>query len=216
MASLKAFADYCILKKPDYIVNLGDVGSFDSVSRYIKDRGFFTTEEELTAVKQAYTDFFNTFERYNKNRRKMHEKLYKPHFTLCLGNHDVRTSEIEEDLVDFFTGFHCDVTYYKEYCNICDILFSHSFVCGRSGSVCSNTDDILTNTLHSSVSAHGHVRELSETKTILGERIAALRTPCLNCDSPAWAGETSKKWDRGWLELYVDANKIKGFIFRDL
>lgn len=216
MEALENFAVYCLKEKPEYIINLGDVGDFDSVSRYVKDRGTFSTEQEFEAVEVAYSNFMKVFEDYNIVQGHKHRQRYKPTFIVCLGNHDVRSEEVCDKLTKFFTELGWIVIGHKRDISIHNILFSHSFTLGRTGGTCSNTKDILNDTLCSSVSAHGHCRELSEMKDRFGNRFSAIRIPCLNCDTPEWAGNTSLKWDRGWLELFADEKGINSFIFKDL
>lgn len=188
--------------KPDYIVCTGDLGDFRSKNKLVKDRGNYSTEEELTAVFDVLDKhIFMPVKFLQDKQRKSKHKIYRPKLVFCLGNHD---EPVSSALVPVLSGLGATVVPYRHQITLEGITFSHTFDNGISGYPCTTTAQILTSTLSRTVSGHSHVRSITEQRDSSGYKVFAIKMPCANTDRPEWAKMTSLKWDRGYLYLTVD------------
>ena len=90
---LRAAGNYCVDKKPDVIIHLGDHWDMPSLSSY--DKGTKkaegrTYQEDIEAGIAGMRAFLDPIELYNRKRRKRKEKQYKPRMVFLLGNHEER------------------------------------------------------------------------------------------------------------------------------
>lgn len=198
---LREIAAVISKSKPDYIVCTGDVGDFASQNKLVKDRGSFSVAEELTVVMNYLDSFvFGPVQDIQKRQRRDKKKLYKPEIVFCLGNHDAPVSEaLTAMLKDKAT-----VVPHRDFIVLEDVCFSHTFDYGITGNPCTTTAQILQNTYKRSVSGHSHVRSITEQRDISGNKIFAIKMPCATLSYPKWAGQSSLKWDRGYLCLTID------------
>lgn len=203
-AILKEISQIITKCKPDYVVCTGDLGDFASQNKLVKDRGIYSVADELTVVINYIDNYIATPLRRLQNRqRKAKKKIYKPRVVFCLGNHDAPVSSA---LTPMLEGLGFEVVQHRDWINIDGVVFSHTFDNGISGYPCTDTKQILQNTLMRSVSGHSHVRSITEQRDTEGNKIFAIKMPCANLEEPAWAGQSVKKWDRGYMCLTIDTD----------
>lgn len=202
---LREIAYDALKYRPEYIVCTGDIGTFSSQQRYAKDRGSYSLEEELKMVADCFRMMLEVIEEYNRGRRRLKKKLYRPCFVFCLGNHD---EGVWQDLITclayVFKKYPFRWCHYRETICIDGIYFSHTFENGISGSMCSSAKDILKNTHECTVSGHSHVRSIHEETAISGKKLFAIKLPCATIERPQWAGQGANQWDTGWLRLETE------------
>lgn len=191
-----------LLRKPRYVVCTGDVGDFKSTSRFTKNKGDFSTQNELNSVFEVLTKYFyKPLADYNRRKRKLKKKLYRPFIIFCIGNHD---KDVADQLEDFYFKHKTVSVPYRQAMCADGVSFSHAFEKGVSGTVHTSCAGILKDLHMSCVCGHQHVREVAEDRDISGNRLIALRCPCATLARPAWAGVGAAKWDTGWLRLSKD------------
>lgn len=201
---LKEISSVILKYRPDYIICTGDVGDFASQNKLVKDRGIYSVADELTvAINYLDSYVFMPLTRLQKRQRANKKKIYKPRIVFCLGNHDAPVSTA---LTPMLEGLGAEVIQYKRWINIDGVVFSHTFDNGISGYPCTDTKQILQNTLMRSISGHSHVRSITEQRDTEGNKIFAIKMPCANLEEPEWAGQSVKKWDRGYLCLTIDTD----------
>lgn len=189
---------------PDYIVCTGDLGSFDSQNRLVRDRGNFSVADELTMVMTYIESYIvNTVRRIREEQRRSKKRMYRPRIVFCLGNHD---AYVTDALTPMLESLGIEVVQHRDYISLEGILFSHTFDNGISGQACVTTKQILDNTLMRSVSGHSHVRSITEQRDANGHKVFAIKMPCATMSKPQWALQSSLKWDRGYLCLTVDTD----------
>lgn len=194
---------YCCKTKPDAIVHLGDVADLKSLSWLIKDRGVYTTEEELEAVKTCLFTFEQTLAGYNNYLREIHKKLYRPQKYLTLGNHDTRNGYT--GISDLFETYQWTVADYLQPVTLDDVTFCHLMYKGLSSNPCLTAEELLANWHSNIIVGHGHHRDFSESYSFVNcKQITALKSPCFMSEPSDWALQTCNKWSLGFTE--VDTN----------
>lgn len=205
------------ISKPDYIVCTGDIGEFKSLNKLIKDRGMYSTEEELIQVFNILDQtLFFTLCDIQQQCRIHKKKVYKPQVVFCLGNHD---DGVEEQLAEYFLEkpFNIVVVPHRDTITLEGITFSHTFDLGISGKACTSASQILQQTLTRTVSGHSHVREIAEQRDSAGYKVFAIKMPCAHVDFPDWTVQGSRKWDRGYLTMTVDTDSDwYRYLFREI
>jgi hypothetical protein len=138
---LVALGNYAITHKPDYIVNIGDMWDFPSLSSY--DIGKKAAEgaryqEDIEAGYQALLDFEEPIRLWNNDRRKSKHRIYTPIKYFTTGNHEFRLQRYINDypILDGKLSFD-DLGLeglgwkrfdYLDIVNINGVNFSHKFL----------------------------------------------------------------------------------------
>lgn len=201
---LKEIAQMILTARPHNIICTGDLGDFASQNRYVKDRGTFSVADELTAVMNYIEGYITSpIKKLQAKQRRDKKKIYKPRIVFCLGNHD---SYVSQALTHMLESLKIEVVQHRDFINVDGVLFSHTFDNGISGSACTNTLQIIQNTFMRTVSGHSHVRSITEYRNAEGTKIFAIKMPCATMAEPEWAGQSAKKWDRGYLCLTTDTD----------
>lgn len=190
---------------PDVIVCCGDIGTFDSHNRKSELFKISEVEAERDCVKEVMCEyFFKPIQEYNDRRRVLKQKLYRPLFVFCLGNHDKYEHKWMQQFLEA-VGERMKMSFlvadHKEIVEIDGVFFSHTFDKGISGIAHSTCDGLLKDLHKTCVQGHRHVREVSEDRTLDGEKIACFCLPAATTDRPIWAYSGASKWDTGWLRL---------------
>ena len=207
-----ALARYCINHQPDYVIHLGDVADLDSQAWLVKNRGKYSLDQEIDAVKTCLKTFHKVLDSFNNMRRECHKKLYKPNLILTLGNHDVRNAIT--DVADLFTELGWQVYDYLEPAQIDGYSFCHSLRNGLSDNMCTTSKELLENWHGNIVVGHGHHRDYYESYSLAtNEQIIALKSPCFMLEPSEWATQTRNKWSLGFTEIDTES---KSFIWRNM
>lgn len=92
---------YCVEKKPDVIVCLGDFADMHSLSSYDVGKKSFEGRkyvEDIESANKAMELFLRPIKQEQERLKKNKEKAWKPKRILCLGNHEDRiTRAVEND-----------------------------------------------------------------------------------------------------------------------
>lgn len=211
-------AKYVIRTKPDTIIHLGDVADFDSLCWLKKQRGSFTTEQEIECVERHLDAFEDVLQEYRNKCRQQKVAMYRPQKILCLGNHDVREGFTGVD--EIFTERNWDVFDYGVAVNIGGVYFSHCMAKGLSQNACSTAEEILENWHGNIVVGHGHKCDYAETYSLDNNKILkAIKCPVFSNRKGLglWAGQSRVKWSTGITEIEIDpAEGIETFVWRPM
>ena len=197
LTPLGRLGELAVKKKAGVLICVGDFTDFASQAWMKKARGKYTLTQELNATRKALAKFEQAIHEYNKERRRQKKKMYKPRKIICKGNHDARVSGDAFDKIFRDAGW--EVYQYREVIEVEGIFYSHIFENGTSGRACVDVEDILNNTHAPSFSGHGHRFAYAGDTDSYGNKIFAVKCPCLREDYPEWAGQGATKWDRGFI-----------------
>ena len=111
MAHLSWIGRYIVEKQPDVVVHLGDHWDMPSLSSYDAGKKSFEGRRYVNDVHAGNVGLdalMAPIERYNDERRRYKEKLYKPRLVMLRGNHEARIERaIESDpKLDGLLGYH--------------------------------------------------------------------------------------------------------------
>lgn len=205
---LQQITDDILDSFPDFVVCVGDIGTFDSHNRKSEKFNTSDVKEEKKAVKDVLCKYlFKPIAEFNNRKRQMKKRLYKPTFVFCLGNHDKQEFKWFLGLFqEISKRLKCRVFVYPEdeTAYVAGIYFKHTFDKGISGTAHTTCAGLLKDTHCRCVQGHRHVREVAEDSYLNGEKVFAMCLPCATLERPRWAGEGTKKWDTGWLRLSWD------------
>lgn len=84
---------YCVLKKPDVIVCIGDFADMSSLSTFDVGKKSFegrSYEDDVNAARAAMQAFLRPIIAFNEAARRDHKPLYTPELHMALGNHEYR------------------------------------------------------------------------------------------------------------------------------
>jgi len=102
---------YIVEKKPDVIVCIGDFADMPSLSSYDKGTKSFEGrryKKDIAAARKAMDMLLAPMKEYNKRKRDLKQKQYKPRMVLTLGNHEERIERavnLQPEL-DGILGYH--------------------------------------------------------------------------------------------------------------
>lgn len=204
--------EYCVKTKPDYIIHLGDVGDFNSQAWLKANRGAYTLEEEIQAVKDCVVAFQRSIKSFNNLQRIKKKKLYRPYRIITLGNHDVRNDITNVE--DLFNSLGWHVMGYLKPLHIDDITFVHCAHKGLSDTACTTSQELVENWHCNIVTGHGHHKDFFESYSMAtGKTITGLRCPCFMKKASDWAIQTRRKWSKGFTEI---ESEPFSFVWRNL
>ncbi len=206
-------------RQPDYVVQTGDWGSFQSLSHHEfgkKSSEGKRYQYDVDACIDAQEKLFEPLNNYNRSRKKK----YKPELHMTLGNHEGWVERevqynakleyrinVEEDLM--LKDYGWNITQFKSILNINGVNFSHYFPSGNMDKAASgvNVGKTLVD-LNGATCVAGHSHLYREyNKTILGpggkpQRIWGLTAGCYFEHEMFYCGPvTQSQWWRGVVML---------------
>lgn len=199
--------------KPDIVVDIGDLGDFQSLSSYDKGKASF----EGQRYKKDLTAYWDANERINWEIKKTKKK--QPHKIRCIGNHEDRISRaVEENAVLIGTIGLSDLRS-KEYGweehpflePVVEegITFAHYFPVGVSGRPISGehqAHSLITKKLTSCVQGHSHTFDYAMRARPDGQFVHGLVVGCFQDYKPDWSGPAYDLWRAGLCVLHECEN----------
>jgi hypothetical protein len=207
-------------RKPDIIVNIGDMADMGSLCSYDKGKKSFEGrryKKDIEAVWDAQHKLFAPIVEYNRQQKASKHAQYKPRLVLTLGNHENRINRATEQQAELdgtisvqdlkYEVFGWEVIPFLEPISIEGVNFAHYFTSGVMGRPISGQHpcySLITKQLASCVQGHSHLREFAERTTTEGRRIMGLTVGCYLDEEQieAYAGEANKMWWRGLVMLH--------------
>ena len=177
-------------RRPDYVVNMGDMGEFQCLygisgkrSWTFKEETEIEVESDLCEISIAHNKLFGVYKKTCEKARKNRKKLKPLRRVLCYGNHDIRAllfykfnqNKTNRKIDELFDprDFYDEIYAYQVPVEIEGILFSHNFVNGTS--TASTVDTIAKLAAGSAVGAHSHKGECSLSYNAVGRPTFALQ-----------------------------------------
>lgn len=211
---------YIVDKKPDIIVNIGDLADMPSLSSYDKGKRSFEGRryyKDIAAVWDAQEKLFAPITEYNKQQKINKAKQYKPRLVFTSGNHENRINRATQETAELdgtigikdlkYEEFGWEVIPFLKPINIHGINFCHYFTSGVMGRPISGehvAHSLITKQLSSCVQGHSHLRSFDERTTAEGKKILGLVVGCYLEDDQweDYAKEANKMWWRGVCMLH--------------
>lgn len=217
-------------RRPDYVINMGDMGEFSELygisgkrSWSYKKETELSVSKELERIDEAHKRLFGPYKKYVEKNKKNRKKYSAVHSVLCEGNHDERPKLFykynEKNtpcvITDFFNpkDYYNEVFKYQNPVNIEGILFSHNFVNGTS--TASTVDTIIKLAAGSAVGAHSHKGECSLTYNAVGRPTFGLQPGWFydpDDARPDWVGAQG---GGSWWNGVVYLHGVDGFGYFD-
>lgn len=207
-------------RKPEVIVNIGDMADMASLCSYDKGKRSFEGrryKKDVNAVIDAQRKLFKPINDYNTKQRSNSKKQYKPELHLTLGNHENRINRATQDdpVLEGTIGVE-DLQYEKfgwkvhpflEPAIIDGICYSHYHTSGIMGRPISGEYPAVTmikKQYTSCVAGHSHTIDFGERTDPTGKRLQGLVVGCY-LDEDQWedyAGQANKMWWKGVCMLH--------------
>ena len=165
---------YCVYKKPDVIVCIGDfadmasLGEFDVGKRCFEGRRY---ADDINAARMAMQRFMGPFLTFNDSARRDHKPLYTPEFHFTLGNHEHRINRAVEKDAKFFGTISVNDLGYAELgwtvhpflhpCVIDGVAYCHFFPSGPKSLAIGKASKLLTEFHQSCVAGHKPGRDIA-------------------------------------------------------
>lgn len=184
MTFVHCIGEYILAKKPDVIVNIGDMADMESLSSYDKFKRSYEGrryKNDVEATITAQKILWKPVEDHNKK----HSKKYTPRRIFLMGNHEERgeritqvdpmldgTISIEKDLK--LRDYWDEVHKFMEVVVVNGVAFSHYFGTGPMNRACSTAQQQLNKMHMSCISGHQPGRQTSTGKAADGRLITSI------------------------------------------
>jgi hypothetical protein len=216
-----AIGRYIVDKKPDFVVNLGDMADMPSLSSYDKGKKSFEGKRyknDVESVRTAQEILFDPLKQYNlKIARKNPDLIYNPETIFLEGNHEERirraieldsaldgTMDLEEDL-KLYDHWH-RVYDFLRVVTVQGIAFSHYFGTGVMNRPAS-TSQVQLNKMHMScISGHQPGRQTSTGRAADGRLLTSIIAGSSYDYQLDYMGVQGNKHWRGVLMLHNALN----------
>lgn len=206
---------YIADKRPDVIVQIGDFADMSSLSSYDVGKKSFEGrryKDDIAVAHKAMGLLLDPIRRLNKDLQAKHDKRYRPHRILTLGNHEERilraidsdpkldgTISID-DLGYRKAGW--DVYPYLDVVVVDGVAYSHYFPSGTLGRATSSARAVLNKMHMSCVAGHLQGRDIAYGRRADGKDITAIIAgSCYLHDESYLAPMTNRHW-RGVIMLH--------------
>ena len=210
--------NFIVDKKPDIIVDIGDMADMPSLSTY--DKGSIHSEglrytDDIECAIDAQQKINKPIDEYNKIlTKKKHLKKYSPLRKKVLGNHEQRIVRAAE--ADPALNGHLKISdlqykehgwdvypFLKPYC-VQGIAFKHYHTSGIMGKAIGgdhHAANLVKKGFHSCVVGHSHLRGYFETTDIMENRLFGLVAGCYFEHEDHYTTEGARSW-RGLVMLH--------------
>ena len=211
--------EYIMERKPDVIVNIGDLADMPSLSSF--DRGTKGFEgrrylKDIAAVVDAQERLFAPMDRYNANKRAWREKQYKPRLILTLGNHEYRIERATNGQAELdgviglhdlrYEEFGWEVIPFQQPVVIDGISFCHYHTSGVMNRPIGGENigaSLIKKGYQSAVQGHSHVYDHSERTRHDGDKVFGMSVGCYTHPKmiEGWNRGCHQMWWRGVVEI---------------
>ena len=190
-------------ERPSHVVCLGDFADMPSLSHYDRNKRGFEGRR-----------YVHDIEVTRNALSALHERIAnaKPHWIMCLGNHEARISKATNDSAELDGAIGIDDLGYRErgwelypyqsVVSLGGISFSHHFASGVSGRPIGGMTQAASMTrllYQSAVAGHSHTYDQTIRTRPDGSRILALSAGCYTHleHHETWSVATEKLWVNG-------------------
>lgn len=208
---------YILSKRPDVVINLGDMADMESLSSYDKGKRSYEGRRfrnDVESVVTANKILWGPVEEYNKSRAP--NKQYKPRRVFLIGNHEDRiTRAVEMDpMLEGTIGIESlelnkywgEVHDFKKVVVINGVAFSHYFPTGAKGLACSTASAQLKKMHMSCIAGHQQGRQTYSENAADGRRLTSIIAgSCYDYYMEYMGPQGNKHW-RGIIMLHSVKN----------
>lgn len=205
-------------RRPDTIVDLGDLADMESLSSYDRGKRSFEGRRykaDCRAAKDARRKLLKPIQDYNEVQRRNKKRVYTPRLVSLLGNHEHRIERATQDMPELDGTISYKDLYPREQkwevhgflspVAIDGITYNHYMTSGVMGRPISGeypAASILKKKFVSCVVGHIHTRDYAERTRADGVKIQALVAGCFFDQYLDYAGDANQMWWRGVTVLH--------------
>lgn len=206
-------AKYCVDKKPEVIIFMGDHWDMPSLCTY--DYGTKGYEgraylDDIEAGNAAIEVFMQPIYHEQARLRRNKEKIWQPRMIFLMGNHENRISKAvnaDRKLDGLLTYEHFnliehgfEVYSFLEVAVIDGIAYSHYFVSGTMGRPCTNARLMLNKKHMSCVMGHVQDRDIAFAKRADGTRMTGVFVGIYYQEDQDYLNpQTNDSWSGCWM-----------------
>lgn len=176
-------------RRPEVIVQLGDMWDMGSLCHYDKKSKSFVTrniEADINAGHEAEARMFAPILKFNEQARKYKHKTYQPLYIKILGNHEARldrfldenpqleSASLNMDVFKTRLNIKEHVIDFKAMAVVDGVAYSHYFVSGVMGRPVASARALITKKCMSATMGHVHTVDVASTTKPTGEAIRGL------------------------------------------
>jgi hypothetical protein len=207
-------AQYCIDKKPDVLVIIGDWADMPSLSSYDKGTKSFegrTYRADILAANDALQRFMAPIEAEQARVAKNRKKTWNLRKIFTMGNHEhrinraIETQRELEGLIStddlFFKQFGFEVYPFLEVATADGVAYSHYFVSGVMGRPCTSARALLQKKYMSCVAGHQQGYDIATAYRGDGTRITAIIAGSFYQHDEGYLNPQTNKHYRGLVML---------------
>ena len=213
-----ALGRFILDRRPDVIVNTGDMADMPSLSHYDKGKSDFhhrRYRDDIDSVQDALRCLHEPIDEYNNHRVSMKKRQYRPRWVFCHGNHENRINRAIENDRPMLEGsislqdlgleqYGYEIHPFLQPTNINGVLFNHYYTSGIMGKPVGGVNSARTHTVKlmtSTVSGHSHEAHHYMNTTADGRKVHALIGGCFFEHSHAFSAASEHFYWRGFHML---------------
>lgn len=210
---LLAAGNYCVAKKPEVIIHLGDHWDMPSLSSYDKGKGTMvgkSYKKDIIAGNHALDLFMQPILNEQARQRRNKEKVWKPRLVFLMGNHEYRIERaLNEDWTleglltyeDFNLKQHgWEVVPFLEVIVIDGVAYSHYFTSGVMGRPVSSARLMLNKKHMSCVMGHVQDRDIAFARRADGTQMTGIFAGIFyDHDESYLNAQTNGSWAGCWM-----------------
>lgn len=212
---LTYIGQYICEKKPDVIVQIGDLADMPSLSSYDVGKKAFEGRrytKDIEAVHTAQMHLFGPLMALQSRQRLNRKAVYNPRRVITIGNHENRINRAINDDPKLEGLISMDDLKYKDYFNevydfldvvvIEGVAFSHYFVTGTAGRPASTASAQLNKKHMSCIAGHQQGLQIATAHRADGKRLTSIIAgSCYKHEEEYMGPQGNKHW-RGVLMLH--------------
>lgn len=212
---VKRIGQYIVDKRPDIIVNMGDMADMPSLSSYDVGKKAFEGRryiKDVEAVIDAQAALFKPLAELQEQQVRNRKKMYDPRTIMLLGNHENRIERAIEKDAKLDGVLSIDDLMYPKYWNevypflevivINGVAFSHYFVTGVAGRPASTANAQLNKQHQSCIAGHQQGLQIAMGHRADGTRLTSIIAgSCYEHNEDYLGAQGNKHW-RGCMMLH--------------
>lgn len=206
---------YIVDKRPDVVINLGDMADMESLSSYDVGKKSFEGRrylKDIQCIQDAQHRLFHPLNVLQHSQIRNKKKLYDPRTIMLLGNHENRINRAVNndpklegvlDISDLQYGSYWREVYdFLEVVIVEGVAFSHYFTTGIAGRPASTANAQLNKKHMSCIAGHQQGLQIATAHRADGQRITSIIAgSCYEHDEDYLGAQGNKHW-RGCLMLH--------------
>jgi hypothetical protein len=204
---------FALAKRPDVIINLGDLASMESLSSYDKGHKSFEGRRysgDIESANDALDRFNAPIDIYNRQQRRNHKPQYLPRMVFLMGNHEYRINRAIDlspeldgtmSIDDIQLKKHgWEVKPFLKMTEIDGVWYNHYFISGVLGGPIGGINparQMLNKHMSSCTAGHSHIFDYAVATGPSGKRVYSIVAGCYFRHELEYAHATSHLWWRG-------------------